>query len=194
MAARAVVVLVAAAMAAAVTTACARRELTVIEATYGASCGAFAGNATGAVARACDGTTACTFAVDVRRLGDPAVGCEKDFRVTWRCATEEGIRSARVPGEAGLGATVALQCRGPVVNRIEVLDAVVGTAPVAGLSAAAAARCGGQASCTVTAEDLAPRPGLPLGEGVRLHWRCEGDMARRETVVKPGQGSQLTCE
>lgn len=182
-------------MAGCATEACVRRELTVIQASYGASCGAPLGNVTGAVARACDGTWGCGFVVDVEQLGDPAVGCAKDFRVTWRCATEEGVRTAAVPGEAGLRSTVALQCGGPASGRIDVLAATAGAVPVSGLTAAAVRRCAGQTACAITLDDLAALRHGPLGAAtVQIHWRCEGEMAKRESVVSAGHTTRLACE
>jgi hypothetical protein len=85
----------------------------VMSATYGASCGAPAGNATEPVSRQCNDQPTCNFRVNVRELGDPAYGCRKNFVVEWRCRHEHGLvfRSA-APAEAGFGAVVALGCPG----------------------------------------------------------------------------------
>lgn len=175
--------------------ACARREITVIEASYGGRCGAPQGNVTGAVANACDGTRGCTFVVDVAQLGDPAAGCAKDFRVVWRCATEEGIRTAAVTEDAGNGSSVALHCSAPVARRIDVLAATAGAVPVRGLTAAVVERCAGRTSCTVALEQLAPlRQVARDTAAARIHWRCEGEMTKREAAVSASSTARLSCE
>ncbi|MGE0849017.1 MAG: hypothetical protein AB7O44_05265 [Hyphomicrobiaceae bacterium] len=95
--------------------------IVVTEATYGLNCKdhpvvpphenrARAGNATPAVARACDRKTGtCQFAVDVARLGDPVGGCSKDFLVAWRCGATGITKQASLAAEAH-GRTVSISC------------------------------------------------------------------------------------
>lgn len=85
--------------------------IATIEATYGANCGAAAGNATAKVAEVCDGRASCLYRIDVRVLGDPANGCAKDFRVTWRCAQNPAEKAVASPKGVGVrGETVELAC------------------------------------------------------------------------------------
>jgi hypothetical protein len=84
----------------------------VAEATYGDNCQSYVtpaqfpnwarpGNVTAAVAAACDRTRgSCLFTVDVTKLGDPAIGCGKEFLVTWRCGSDQTIHEAYLPAEA----------------------------------------------------------------------------------------------
>jgi hypothetical protein len=82
----------------------------VLSATYGGNCGARIGNASAPISRACGGKAACDYTVDVKTLGDPAPGCGKGYFVKYHCGGEAAPRTAGVPGEAGLGSTVRLQC------------------------------------------------------------------------------------
>ena len=41
------------------------------------------------VRRVCNSEKSCRFAYDVRRLGDPAGGCLKEFRVSYSCGVGE---------------------------------------------------------------------------------------------------------
>src|SRR5581483_128989 len=97
-------------------------RIAVVEATYGFNCKDFqvpppgantvrAGNATAAVAKACDNKSGtCRYAVDVANLGDPAGGCGKDFQVKWRCLPEEPrAHQARLAPEAH-GRRVSISC------------------------------------------------------------------------------------
>jgi len=93
----------------------------VVEATYGQSCQDFtpppghtnlvkAGNATTALAKACDLTTAsCMFDIDAVELGDPANGCGKDFIVSWRCGSDRKVHQFYLPPKAS-GRSALLIC------------------------------------------------------------------------------------
>ena len=84
----------------------------VMSATYGASCGAPAGNATRVLISACNGLSSCDYNVEVTKLGDPAGGCSKDFTLAYRCVPDTTRLDIALPAEAGLGSHVHLDCRG----------------------------------------------------------------------------------
>jgi hypothetical protein len=84
----------------------------VVSATYGANCGAPAGNVTTHVARQCDGRADCDYRVDYTVIGDPAIGCAKTYAVEWRCDSAPDLLRASAPPEAGFGAIVKLSCTG----------------------------------------------------------------------------------
>jgi hypothetical protein len=77
----------------------------VIEATYGGNCpGVTRGNATGFVAKACDGKDLCNYRVYYKQLGgDPAAGCDKDFKVSYICGRYAARNSCALKPEAGKG-------------------------------------------------------------------------------------------
>lgn len=85
----------------------------VVEATYGASCGAADGNATAHLAGACEGRARCEYEIDFRALGDPAPGCAKDWRARWRCTATGVTHALEVPAEAGWRTRVELSCPAP---------------------------------------------------------------------------------
>ena len=84
----------------------------VTEATYGGNCLHFApagghanlvkiGNATNVASQSCSGTdVVCPFVVDFARLGDPAIGCDKDFVINWRCGTDQSVHQIELGAEA----------------------------------------------------------------------------------------------
>jgi peptidoglycan/LPS O-acetylase OafA/YrhL len=82
----------------------------VLSATYGANCGASAGNATADVQTRCDGDRKCTYMVDVERLGDPAPECAKDFVAAYSCAPDAPIVRKHLPPEAGFRGVLDLSC------------------------------------------------------------------------------------
>jgi hypothetical protein len=88
----------------------AKGSITVLEATYGQSCGARAGNATGYVAKSCTGIEVCTIHIDVNQAGDPAVGCEKEFAAKYNCGPDRRTRSFSLRPEAN-GKALMLDCR-----------------------------------------------------------------------------------
>jgi hypothetical protein len=77
----------------------------IIEATYGGNCeGVAKGNATQFLASACDNSRLCNYRVYYRQLGgDPAAGCEKDFRVLYTCGRTAKPNTCEVAAEAGMG-------------------------------------------------------------------------------------------
>ncbi len=82
----------------------------VLEGTYGANCGARVGNATPRLVAKCNGRTACSYTVNVGELGNPAVGCAKDFIARWRCGRDSTVHTSSVAPEAGLGRVADLRC------------------------------------------------------------------------------------
>lgn len=83
----------------------------VLAGTFGKSCGAPAGNATAALARACDGRSACSFALDAAPAEGATPGCDKDYAAEWKCGSGAGVYSATIPAGAGHGASLTLACR-----------------------------------------------------------------------------------
>ncbi|UWU83082.1 hypothetical protein N2605_26450 [Bradyrhizobium yuanmingense] len=84
----------------------------IVAGTYGGNCGIISvrGNATHALAAACNGRDYCTFKVKVEEIGDTAPGCAKEFTAVWICKGERTIRSSSVPAEAGLDPTLQVFC------------------------------------------------------------------------------------
>jgi len=92
----------------------------VVEASYGLNCLGFkpppglvnsvqTGNATPTISEVCEkALETCEFYADLRKLPDPAPGCDKDLSVKWRCGTET-IKSVRVAERAD-GKLVSLRC------------------------------------------------------------------------------------
>ena len=80
----------------------------IVRAIYGANC---RNNkiVTSSVAQTCNGRGYCNYDISSRRLGDPARGCDKDFRVYWRCEGDTQSHEEIVPGEAS-GKNVFLRC------------------------------------------------------------------------------------
>jgi hypothetical protein len=88
-----------------------RTGISAVTATYGANCGAVPGNATVSITSDCLGKKQCDYSIDVNRLGDPAGGCSKDFKVDWQCAGDAEPHSLYVEDEAGYPAqTIQLVC------------------------------------------------------------------------------------
>ena len=64
-----------------------------------------AGNATGSVARRCEGNLNCEYPIDTSQLDDPAPGCPKNFIINYRCF--DGARDRRVVVDAEASGNVA---------------------------------------------------------------------------------------
>ena len=103
------------------------RGIHVLTATYGESCRQFQlhaprvnsvaeGNATIAMARICDGKPRCDFEVTTGVLGDPAVGCAKNFSVRYSCWPDDAAKTMDLDGEAN-GRAVTLSCAVSAVGK-----------------------------------------------------------------------------
>ncbi len=77
-----------------------RGTITVQHATYGRRCGVAQGTHTWDVSGYCDGFGLCRYRVDKHWIGDPKVGCEKDFDVTYTCSHDGQQRQAHISHEA----------------------------------------------------------------------------------------------
>jgi hypothetical protein len=97
-----------------------RPEIEVVSASYGLNCKTFPvpapfsnhveqGNATKPLAYACNSHQHCDFLIDTSRIGDPANGCGKDFKVQYRCTGSDELKSEFLPAEAE-GKRMNLDC------------------------------------------------------------------------------------
>ena len=87
------------------------KGIDVTNASFGANCGARAGNWTDAVRRVCDGKADCTysnFSVDAEKLGDPSPGCGKTFVIEYVCKPGNARKTAELA--AGVIVAVPLAC------------------------------------------------------------------------------------
>jgi len=82
----------------------------VVAATYGGNCKAPQGNATTHLQQSCGGKQLCTYPVDYKVIGDPVVGCNKDYVAEWRCGTSAAVHRATLDREAPLGSSIELRC------------------------------------------------------------------------------------
>ena len=82
----------------------------VIEATYGRNCRG-GSNVINDIAQACQGRDYCQYYIDVRRLGDPAPGCAKEYQARFVCRDGGNEVWATARAEAS-GQSVTLDCRG----------------------------------------------------------------------------------
>jgi hypothetical protein len=72
----------------------------VVSGTYGRNCNGKAGNATISFANACDGRTACDYAVEPVTPEDYPANCASDFAAEWKCGGAGTVYSAILPADA----------------------------------------------------------------------------------------------
>jgi len=86
--------------------------ISVVAGTYGGNCRWMSarGNATHALAAACNGKNECTFRARMEDIGDPAPGCAKEFTAAWICRGDRSIRSGSIPAGAELGSALQISC------------------------------------------------------------------------------------
>ena len=87
-------------------------SIRILEAAYGRNCRAQmgGGNVINDIAQACQGRDYCQYYIDVRRLGDPAPGCPKEYMARFVCRDGGNEIWATARAEAN-GQSVTLDCR-----------------------------------------------------------------------------------
>ncbi len=83
--------------------------INVVAGSYGLNCGTPHGNKTEHLARQCNGKNRCDYTVNYQVIGDPAVGCGKEYVAEWHCGDGE-VKSVKAGAEAGYGAVMKLSC------------------------------------------------------------------------------------
>ncbi len=86
--------------------------IAVVAATYGRNCGAPSGNATSALAHACNGRNICNAVIDAAPAEGATPGCNSDYAAEWKCGSRAGVFTATIPAGAGHSASVTLACPG----------------------------------------------------------------------------------
>lgn len=85
-------------------------EISVLNATYGGSCGIREDNAGASLKASCDGAEQCEYTVNAKSLGDPARGCKKDYVARYTCKGSTNVKTSTISAEAGSGSPVVLDC------------------------------------------------------------------------------------
>lgn len=134
---------------------------------------------------ACAGQSVCRYAVDHNQLGDPAVGCAKNYSVTYACG-------AGVGGEAS-GQTLSLRCSS---GTIRVTRAAYGlncrgrgdassNPAYHEQTPAVSAACNGQQSCDFYVDHSSlGDPAVGCAKDFRVQYDCVGAGAAAEASGK----------
>jgi hypothetical protein len=85
-------------------------RIIVVAGTYGKNCNAGYGNKTDHLARSCNDRKRCEYIIDYQVIGDPAVGCGKDYIAEWRCGNDSTIHRTSASPEAGFRKQIILSC------------------------------------------------------------------------------------
>jgi hypothetical protein len=89
-----------------------RPTIKVVSGTYGRNCNAKTGNTTQQIAKACDGKSACDYAVEPVELEGAPANCARDFAAEWKCGSGSTVYSAILPAGAGKSEKLHLACAG----------------------------------------------------------------------------------
>jgi hypothetical protein len=177
-----------------------RSVLYVSDATYGGNCGAVWGNATEALAKACNGLASCDYRVDYRVIGDPAIGCGKNYVAHWRCGYGVALYRTVAQPEAGFGSVIHMTCDGteapvaaaPLRGNIEVASATYGGncgAPGGNDTTNVAAACEGKRDCVYRVDyHVIGDPTFGCAKDYVVQWRCHGSPDAHEARAAPEAG------
>lgn len=157
-------------------------------ATYGANCGVRNDNATRSVRQECNGSTSCSYLVSVNKIGDPAYGCAKDFRVQYMCPNGER-KQAFVSPEAN-NRVAEMRCREEWNRRqIRVLVATYGgnfpEIPKGNVTHDIARECNGRQRCDyfISVNKIGD-PKYGWSKDYYVEYTCDG-RDRRSAYVRP---------
>jgi hypothetical protein len=84
--------------------------ITVTHATYGGNCGAPDNNVEWDVGPYCNGWGHCRYFVSEATLGDPAHGCDKDYKATYHCSSNPTVDIQASAAKEANGRTVSFDC------------------------------------------------------------------------------------
>ena len=74
--------------------------ITITKASYGSNCkGVKEGNQTGQLAEECNSRESCDYKVDHKKIGDPAIGCQKTYEVVYNCREMKSSLPAEASGK-----------------------------------------------------------------------------------------------
>lgn len=85
------------------------QRIRIQSATYGANCGAAAGNSTHDLAEHCNNRATCRYIVKARLDATQRASCPRDFTAQWSCDHRE-FHQAMLSPEAGNGGSLVLTC------------------------------------------------------------------------------------
>lgn len=152
----------------------------IMNATYGANCGAQYNNVLWSVQRECQGQMSCAYTVSISKVGDPAYGCGKDFRMQYRCPNGQVFNSNL--GAPADNQTAYMQCSGGGgggYRSIRVLTATYGgnfpEIPKGNVTYDIANQCNGRQSCDyfITVSRLGD-PKYGWSKDYRVEYTCNG--------------------
>jgi hypothetical protein len=85
-------------------------KIFIIAGTYGENCGVPYGNKTEHFAKMCSGLLRCEYTIDEKIIGDPYVGCKKNYIADWRCGSDNVSHRINMQPEAGNQKKITLSC------------------------------------------------------------------------------------
>jgi len=84
-------------------------SINILSATYGPNCPGVTSNNDKLISTQCNKQFNCTYLINYLVIGDPAVGCAKDYFVNYTCHDHGKVRDVNIPGEA-TGKSIDLSC------------------------------------------------------------------------------------
>jgi hypothetical protein len=164
---------------------------------YGENCGgtsANSGNTLSDIQNICNGKSSCEYKVNHQLIGDPAVGCAKDYTVSYKCG--EGMPKITTLAPEASGKSFTLSCSGIEVQSTH-YGQNCGTAQNSGSSFSHAKQvCDGKTSCTyrVNHQSIGD-PAVGCAKDYKILYRCGQGVTKTATISREASGKsvELTC-
>jgi hypothetical protein len=167
----------------------------ITSATYGRNCGVNVGNVTYPVAQACNGQQSCQYYIDHRSIGDPAVGCAKNFIATYHCGDFVN-RTVSAPEEAS-GRSVVFSCSSQGIQVGEASYGVNCGVPRGNVTQNVRSSCDNRSYCNFTVNHhIIGDPAVGCAKDFSVNYRCGSSGAWKRAYLLPeasGHSLQLDC-
>jgi hypothetical protein len=190
----------------------------VLAGSYGENCGRKHGNVTGYLAESCDGRRRCAYRIDSKSIGDPAIGCGKEYVAEWRCSGSARSYRAYARPEAGFGTVLTLACpplaeeepparpravphprrpatEPPLLSPALPIHVVAGSyggnchTPHGNVTAHLAEKCDGRTQCPYRIHTfLLGDPAHGCGKSYLAEWKCGDELWIRSDAAEPEAG------
>ena len=141
---------------------------------YGDNCGSSAnsGNTLSDIQNVCNGKASCKYRVDVGRIGDPKVGCQKAYEIKYTCGDSSDERTFSLDAEAH-GKVVEITCSGISVENVH-YGQNCGTSANSGSTLShVQSLCNGKVQCSYDINhNIIGDPAVGCEKDYKLVYRC----------------------
>jgi len=170
---------------------CGSDTVQIVSSSYGLNCNTLLfNNQLTTLKAACSGLSSCSYSVDHTVIGDPSVGCAKEYEYQYECLSD--VQEGTVGSEAS-GQSLSIDCTG---SAIRVLEASYGKNCNSGLYNNQLANledaCNGRETCDYSVNHgVIGDPAVGCGKTYVYQYECDADL--QSGSVMEGSAFSMDC-